>query len=200
MAIKKDFSTTVSINKKNDNENENYNNNLMENITEQILLEKDIKLDYSSNLSEEESTQVLRRIADNRKFTEKEAAMSLAALAQIGGTSPRAQGTVHVTINGTKFTLDLAWKSIREITGKSFRRYAKNHAETFQKICKHLNIQGNLVSKIELKLNWTISENEKFYASDYQSDNSNCPENIKALLKEYYNQFVASANQTKKKN
>ena len=151
----------------------------------------------ATKTSDKELNDILEEIAIDLRTNKEEAFAALALLAQIGATSSRTQGRVHVTINSTEYSVERIKKIIKKVTGKSFRRLAKTFANEFKGVAKNNGYKGNLYNKIRLHYpNFEILEDEKYWLSDFQSENDNCPHRIREILNTYYNDYV---NASKKK-
>ena len=125
----------------------------------------------------------------------------MALLAQLGATSSRSQGGIEIVINETSFPIELIRKKFREFAKKNLRRVAKDFATEFFIISKNHNYKANLLNKITLfysdfKLK---NEDDRYWVSDYQSENEDCPSYIREQLAIYYKEHIQTKNENKKK-
>lgn len=154
-------------------------------------------LSSASWISDEDMNQIIKDIMLDRKCTEKEAFTAIALLAQSGATSSRAQSGIQIKLNNTIFKLELIKNIVKKNTsGKNIRRLAKTFASEFCTIASIHKINGNLLNKIKLNYpNFKLWEDkDRFWVSDFQSENESCPQYIRDILTQYYNEHVQPKN------
>lgn len=154
-----------------------------------------IELQDSSSvarISKEELNEIIKWISKEKKCTKEEAFAALALLAQFGATSARTQGGFHVKYNDTEFKIETIRPIIKSVTKKNLRRLAKTFATNFHVVAKGRKIAGNLYNKIKTTYpDFVLKEEEdKFWMSDFQSENEDCPEYIWEILIKYYNEKI----------
>ena len=180
-----------------------------ENLTEfSTLAEAAAKLKVSdvsspSQISATDMNRILSEIKRDRKCEKEEAFAGIALLAQMGGTSARANDGLQVTVSTTTFNIELIRKTIKKITGKNLRRLAKSFAKDFYTVAKNHEVIGNLHNKITLYYpEFEYKDiSHSYWTSDFQSENEKCPLYIREYLTKYYNDYVQpnNKNTTKKK-
>nr|UIB38920.1 hypothetical protein [Trentepohlia sp. YN1317] len=172
-----------------------------EQFKELLLKVAETKIDEissSTQTSEAELFNILEEISKDRKCNHADAFKALALLAQIGATSPRAQENVKVTLNKTDFKIGTI-RNLLKTQKRTLRRLAKTYATEFKDISEQSNISGNLFNKINLHYpSLNIEPKNKFWYSDFQSDNPECPEEIRFHINTYYNDFVKKETKNKK--
>ena len=171
-------------------------------LTEKAKSSKIKDVSSSVKVSTQDMNIVLNKIAKNRKCSVEDAFAAMAIIAQLGGTASKANGDkIKINISDIDFKLELIRKVVKEITNGSFRRIAKTYATNFKEIAEQHGYQGNQLSKIqsnypEFKLK---NEQDKFWVSDFQGENSDCPVYIREQLNTYYREFIVSSITKKKK-
>ena len=82
---------------------------------------------------------------------------------------------------------------------KAERKLARTLANEIKEIAEVLDVPGNLYAKIQkLNLNRKFTVEEKVWLSDFQSDNENCPIELRQLILETFRKSGERKN--KKKN
>ena len=148
----------------------------------------------------------MTKIKENFKLeSNEEAASILAILFQQGGTSRSRDGNMSIRI----FDQDIKLAQIRKILkenscNKGERKLARSLADTIQEVCLIMEIPGNLYNKIQKKdLKRTFTMEEKVWLSDFQSDNENCPAELRELILQTFKKEKSSKTSkktTKSKN
>jgi hypothetical protein len=131
-------------------------------------------------------------LKDIQKFYElesrEETIAILAVLFQQGGTARSCNGNMSIVL--FKKTCKLA--EIRKILkqnscNKAERKLARTLANEIKEIAEVLDVPGNLYAKIQkLNLNRKFTVEEKVWLSDFQSDNENCPIELRQLILETF--------------
>lgn len=130
--------------------------------------------------------------------TPEQALVLLAMIFQQGGTSRSCDGNMAVTYLGK--TVKLA--DIRKILkanscSKGERKLARTLADRIHEIAEIMEIPGNLSQKAQRQnLDRRFEMKEKVWLSDFQSDNENCPIELRKLIQET---FKKPTGNTKKK-
>lgn len=153
-----------------------------------------------NRISKEDLSEILRLISKEKKCTIEEAFAAVASLAQLGATSARTQGGFHVTYNNKEFKIEMIRSIIKTVTKKNLRRLAKTFATNFYTVAEKRRIAGNLFNKIRLKYpHFSLKkEEDKYWMSDFQSENEDCPKYIREILNQYYNENVKTDDKNRK--
>lgn len=172
-----------------------------ERLVEQTKQTKIVDSSSASKTGNQDMEKIVDKISKDRKIEKHDALVAVAAISQLGGTANKASGDkVKVTIDpDIEISLQLVWKVVKEVTGNSLRRIAKTYPTLFKQIAQNKNIQGNQLNKIrtnypDFKL---IEEDDKFWVSDFQTENPECPEYIWQQLSKYYQEFVTKNDKNK---
>jgi|JI91814BRNA_FD_contig_123_69701_length_3523_multi_3_in_0_out_1_1 hypothetical protein len=137
-------------------------------------------------VSEAESKKLITAVASEANVTEDQAALALAIICQKGGTSKKAQGTIYAIVDGTKIDLNLVRRVMKDRTlNFTLRQFARTLATEIYTICAHFGIEGDLSKKIA-RNRPEITTDEKYWLSNFQMDNPNCPINVRELLMNHY--------------
>lgn len=181
---------------------QDFNEHFVENLTTNALNVKVTDSSAANKFSNQELRDIIKTISRDWKCTNHEAFAALALLAQLGLTSNRATPTSKVIIRdkNNKDT-DVKIEHVRHAlkpTKKSFRRLAKTYATQFQKIAQQNGYLGNLYNKIKLRYpDYPISEENKYWCSDFQSENEDCPIEIRKILNRHYNEYIKKKDDKK---
>jgi len=129
--------------------------------------------------------KILTRIKENFKLENNEEAVSiLAILFQQGGTARSCDGNMNIRIFDQNIKLAQIRKILKENScNNGERKLARSLADTIQEVCLIMEIPGNLYNKIQKKdLKRIFTIEEKVWLSDFQSDNENCPVELRELI------------------
>ena len=180
------------------------NSPVSENLKKRLQIEKDNYVTArSSRLQPGVVDKILTKIKENFKLENNEEASSIIAiLFQQGGTARSCDGNMSIRI----FDQDIKLAQIRKILkenscNKGERKLARSLANTIQEVCLIMEIPGNLYNKIQKKdLKRTFTIEEKVWLSDFQSDNENCPAELRELILQTFKKEKSSKKNTKNKN
>jgi hypothetical protein len=183
------------------------NLSVSENLKNKLQIEKNNYVTArSSRLQPGVVDKILTKIKENFKLANNEEAASiLAVLFQQGGTARSCDGNMSIRI----FDQDIKLAQIRKILkenscNKGERKLARSLADTIQEVCFIMEIPGNLYNKIQKKdLKRTFTMEEKVWLSDFQSDNENCPAELRELILQTFKKEKSSKTSkktTKSKN
>jgi hypothetical protein len=107
-------------------------------------------------------------------------------LFQQGGTARSCDGNMSVTFMDVTVKLADVRKVLKENScNKSERKLARTLANEIHEIASILEIPGNLYQKIQKQnLDTVFNTEQKVWLSDFQSDNENCPVELRKLILE----------------
>lgn len=119
------------------------------------------------------------------------ALLGLFATLQAGGTNKNKRSNVKITIQGICFESKTINRYIaahcRDFTPRQFAVFFR---DAIFRLSKAQNITGNAYVSLRRQYSHLLTEavdDEKFWAADFQLDNGNCPEYIRAALRQRYN-------------
>ena len=143
----------------------------------------------SSTLQPDIVTDILKKIEKQHNLnTQEEAIAVLALLFQQGGTARSCDGNMAVKIFDQEFKLANIRKILKNCScAKGERKLARSLANEIKEIALIMELPGNLYNKIQnknLSKNFTIEE--KVWLSDFQSDNENCPAELRTSILETF--------------
>jgi hypothetical protein len=157
-----------------------------ESYKEKLLKEKNTYVAArTSKLPEGMATAIVQRLQEQFKLKEyKDALTVIAVLFQQGGTARSCDGNMSTIIFSQEFKLADIRKILKQMScNKAERKLARTLASSIQQIAYVMEIPGNLYSKIQKSdLNRTFTTEEKSWLSDFQSDNENCPVELRTLI------------------
>jgi hypothetical protein len=141
-----------------------------------------------------ESQRLIALVSTAASISTDQATVAIAIICQKGGTSKKAQGTIYANVDGHKVDLNLVRRIMRE-NGLNYtlRQWARTHASEIFELASNFGIEGDLSKKIA-RNRPEITQEEKYWLSNFQMDNPNCPQNVRDLLMEHYNSLSPSKN------
>lgn len=140
-------------------------------------------------------------IQTSKLDTPEQALVLLAMIFQQGGTSRSCDGNMAVTYLGK--TVKLA--DIRKILkanscSKGERKLARTLADRICEIAEIMEIPGNLSQKVQRQnLDRKFEMKERVWLSDFQSDNENCPLELRKLIQETFKKPTGNTKKNNKK-
>jgi hypothetical protein len=160
-------------------------------LTQEDLNEIQIKVEKAPALaSEEDATKVVAAVAKKHNCSMKTAVSAMYIICQKGGTARKAQPNIYATVNGTRIDLG----SIRECITKlkismTLRQFARTYATQIYTISAYYGVDGDLCKKAE-RIFPNILQSEKYWISNFQMDNPDCPQNIRNYLVNHFNMEI----------
>jgi hypothetical protein len=138
------------------------------------------------NRSSTESQKLVDAVKGKFGMTDAEAETSLSIICQKGGTSKKAQGNIYSIVNGKKLELHEVRTIIKNNNlNFTLRQWARTYATNIYKVCNLFGIEGDLAKKIA-RNRPEVTNDEKVWLSNFQMDNTDCPQNIRDMLMEHY--------------
>lgn len=115
-----------------------------------------------------------------------QAMILISGLCQVGGTNRNAGGKVTYTYTYGAHTLKATDLSTScEEQGGTPRQFARTMGTTIANIAIKLNEPGDLSRQMRMELP-NISESEAIWCSNFQTQNSDCPQRVQTWLKENF--------------
>lgn len=159
-------------------------------LKKKLILEKNIYVAArTSKLQKRTADKIIKRIQKQFKLNNTDEALTVVAiLFQQGGTARSCDGNMSITVFNKEFKLADVRKVLKQMScNKAERKLARTLASEIREIALVLEIPGNLYSKIQKKdLSKTFTIEEKTWLSDFQSDNENCPAELRNLILETF--------------
>ena len=145
----------------------------------------------ASKYSDSSVINIVQEVAFEANCTMEQAYKGTIIILNQGGTSPRAQKSIFAKVGTVKITLDMVTKSLRKIEGNNatLRKLARSFGTKAFEVFKEMNIKGNLANKL-LQYDRSLTEDELYWAADFQSNNPDCPSKVKLLLYKYYEENI----------
>jgi len=118
----------------------------------------------------------------------QQALVMLAMLFQQGGTARSCDGNMAVTFQGKTIKLADVRKVLKANScNKGERKLARTLADRIYEIAVSMEIPGNLSKKTQRQnLDQKFEMKDKVWLSDFQSDNENCPIELRKLIQETF--------------
>lgn len=186
--VKKQNSNPQEMNIQEQNQNKyQVSEEFLDSLTQQ---KENLIIPRSSKLTPAQTEKVLKNIQEKYSINQNQAITILTILFQQGGTTKRCDGNLTAKI----FDKEIKLAEIRAIlklegTKSGERKLARSLANAIQKIALKLEIPGNLAKKITRNNpEQNLSIEEKTWLSDFQSENEDCPENLRKLINECFKQ------------
>lgn len=125
----------------------------------------------------------ITNLANKYAITKNEAFTAAALICLRGGTSSNAQNNLSVhTPSGKNVTLGELKAAVNSASrNASVRRFARGMADSINKVAIAYDQVGNLSKAIRREFP-EISKNELYYCSDFNTENPNCPHDIRVIL------------------
>lgn len=137
-------------------------------------------------VSKEDSDKFITLLAAKTKMDPVATFTGVCIICQKGGTSRKAQGTVYAVVNGIKMDLNLVRNVINELKiGFTLRQWARTYASEIYEVSQYFDIEGDLSKKIA-RNSPSVTAEERFWLSNFQMDNPNCPQNVRNMLMAHY--------------
>lgn len=176
------------------NLNDQENTNPSEILEDLMEPAKKFKSDFdkeNQQITKKDTDELIDAVAEYYAVPRHVALVGIFATLQRGGTSRNKKSNVRVRNTGTTYESKVINSYItkinKNITPRQFARYFAN--EIFE-IARAHNIDGNCYVYISRYLPDLLTENrdERYWASDFQVENTLCPENIRRALNIRYNE------------
>lgn len=108
----------------------------------------------------------------------------IAIFAQQGATAQSASGNMTFDYLGKTYKLADIRRAFANKNAKgALRKFARTKGSLFFEICKELNIEGNMYNKVRrLNPNSELSNDDKYWLSDYQAFNEDAPLYLRKYL------------------
>lgn len=163
-----------------------------------IRLHSELKNNTKKNTSKslnkftkEEVTKIINLITENLNITDENITMILiTGVMQLGGSNQKASNAVSYHLGAYNLSSQQLNNFIKKvIKNGTNRQLARTLADEIAQIAIALDIPGDLHNQMLLEFP-NLSETEKAWCSNFQTQNSNCPENIrKWLVKNFRSRF-----------
>lgn len=165
-------------------------NKITKNFLETLIEEKKSFIPArTSKLPEGVVNDLLKAIVEHYELESTEQAICvLALLFQQGGTARGCDGNMSIVMFKKSFKLAEIRKILKQNScNRSERKLARTLADSIHEIATAMEVPGNLYSKIQKNhLEKKFDTSEKAWLSDFQSDNENCPTELKTYILETF--------------
>ncbi len=144
-----------------------------------------------NNFSTEIVEKIIENVITNLKLEESETAWILiTGVLQLGGSNQKAGNSISFTLGAHTLTAQQLNNIIKKTTKNGTnRQLARSIADEVAQIATSLNIPGDLHSQMALEYP-DISETDKVWCSNFQTQNPNCPDLVRDwLVKNYKSRF-----------
>jgi hypothetical protein len=167
----------------------------LETIKEEIILPR------SAVLSESQAVLSISTFASQQKLTINQSKTVMTILFQSGGTAKGCDGNLTCSIFGQTIKLAYLRKALTEAKCKGMeRKLARYLADEIAQISIAIKIPGNLTKKItRAHPERAFTQEESAWLSDFQVDNSNCPELLRNFISESFSRNKTEENISKPK-
>lgn len=159
---------------------------LSDNIKELLNTEKKTYIiSRSTKLQSGVVEKIINDLKEQTKINDTEQVIVIIAmLFQQGGTARSCDGNMVVNLFGQTIKLADLRKILKNNScNRAERKLARSLANEIYEIATIMGVPGNLYKKIQkLHLDREFTMEEKAWLSDFQSDNDNCPTELKKLI------------------
>ena len=157
-----------------------------------IALNITVKTETIKEIPKEQIDSTISLIRENYKLeSDASAFYGTAIIMQKGGCNSNKNTNIVIEMQGSKLESKTIGGFIRtKCKNASPRQFCRQIADQIFEIAKHSKTPGNL--KVRLEKQYTKQWNEiqdpdkEYWASDFQSSNPNCPDGIKFLIRQNY--------------
>ena len=155
-------------------------------LRDKLLEEKDNFVVYrTAAIQQKKAEAALEHLTEIADLASRDEALAvLAVFFQQGGTARSADGNMSVEIFGKSIKLAMVRHCLKGVNfAKGERKLARSFANEIAEIATVLELPGNLSNKIvRNNLDREFTMEEKVWLSDFQSDNENCPADLRQLI------------------
>lgn len=159
-------------------------------LTETLQVEKtNYVAARSSKLPLGVAEKIITNLTENAKLENpQQALVLLAMLFQQGGTARSCDGNMVATYQGKTIKLAEVRKTLKQNScNRAERKLARTLADRIYEIAVAMEIPGNLSQKVQKQnLDRKFEMEEKVWLSDFQSDNENCPVELRKIILETF--------------
>ena len=184
--------------------NTNYTNTetlVTHELKKKLQIEKNVYVAArSSKLQIGTAEKIISRLQEHFKLTTPAEALAIiAVLLQQGGTARSCDGNMSTTLFDQEVKLADLRRILKQLScNKAERKLARTLADQIHEISAIMELPGNLYLKIKKSYpDKDFNMQERAWLSDFQSDNENCPAELRILILET---FRKSQPKSKKKN
>lgn len=168
----------------------NINYDLNKIVTLHNDLKKTTKKSNSKNLNkftQKEVEQILDLITEKLTITDNNITLILvAAVLQLGGSNQKSGNAVTYNLGEYSLSSQQLNNFIKKVVKNGTnRQLARTIADEIAKIALAINIPGDLHTQMLLEYP-NSSDTEKVWCSNFQTQNPNCPENVRKWLVENF--------------
>lgn len=168
-------------------------------LIDEIVSNSAINVNTSSNeskVSELQGNTLIRTIASRFGIRFDQALIATCIICQKGGTNRRANGDIYAIVDGIRITL----QNIRDTMNTSnlrftLRQWARTYPTQIFRIAAKSGVQGDLAKKI-MRNNPNITLDDSIWLSNFQMDNPDCPEELRALMLDHFNSLFPNSNRS----
>lgn len=169
-----------------ENASKNASTIVNEHLKKKLTSEKEVYMaPRTSKLQRGKAELLLKKIQEELQLNDPEEALAVVAiLFQQGGTARSCDGNMSTVVFGKECKLaDIRRVLSRNSCKKAERKLARTLADEIRDVCLLLEIPGNLCLKIQKNnIERVFTIEEKVWLSDFQSDNENCPTELRKLI------------------
>lgn len=159
-------------------------------LKKKLLKEKTVYVaDRSSKLQIGTAEKIISKIQEHFNLNTREEALAIiAVLLQQGGTARSCDGNMTTTLFEKEAKLADLRRIMKHLScNKAERKLARTLADKIHEISVIMGLPGNLYQKIQKgNLERKFTTEEKAWLSDFQSDNENCPLELRTLILETF--------------
>jgi hypothetical protein len=148
--------------------------------------------DNTKMIPSEQINQTLGLVRENYQLADDASALYVTAISlQKGGCNSNKNTNIILTVDEKKIESKIIAGFIRQkCKNASPRQFARQLANEIFEISKHTKTSGNLKIRLEKlytkQWNDIIDPDKDYWASDFQSNNPKCPDGIKFLIRQNY--------------
>lgn len=165
-------------------------------LLEALTVEAKVEPQKEKNITSEQLINFTTKVAEFYKIPNNIAYVGICSTLQAGGSNKNKRSNVKITIQGNVFESKKVNELIQQNLKITPRQLARIIANDIFVISSKHQITGNAYVSLKRfypNLLTNESEDEKYWAADFQVDNIDCPEYIRnALRQRYADKFISN--------
>jgi len=160
-----------------------------------------VMVSRSAEISESEAFSVLVEYSQRQKISANDALCIISILLQQGGTARSCDGNMTINFKGKDYKLAGLRAVLKDHSlARAERKLGRTLGSAIYTVCEKLGLPGNLDKKIkENNPEQLITASQSSWLSDFQSDNTDCPIELRKLITKSFNTQQLAQTKTQKK-
>lgn len=157
-------------------------------LNEALIIDIQVEPIKTKTITREQLKNLVEKISDTYRIPFGLAYTGLCCTLQAGGSNKNKRSNIKITLNGNAFESKKINEIIQQQLQMTPRQLARQIAREIFAVSKKNNIMGNAYISLKRFYPHLLTEvpDERYWAADFQIDNSSCPEYIRNALRQRY--------------